>query len=192
MAHLISHLQLKLPKVLNNAETMPVAPLHCGAHTWRAGPDAPVLAIIIGNWPHNVPGASQLSVCAGPGGIASSVQLSAWKLVSLAILGSLPWLVMSMVVTVIAVFLSDVRLAFTPHSADSFFTVLASICFIQFFVELVHPHPIPPQPTPTPIPARAPLPGALISATAPSYLLVRRRLPVFKLLSFDSKLSATF
>ena len=77
--------------------------------------------------------------------MASSAQLPAWKLVSVAILGSLPWLVMSMVVTVVAVFLSDVRLAFTPHSADSFFTVLASVCFIQFFIELV-PSPPPPPP----------------------------------------------
>jgi len=67
----------------------------------------------------------------------SMVALPLWKQRSLCVLNSIPYLVISMIVTTIAIFLSDVRLAVTPPSADKFFTVLASLCLVQFALELV-------------------------------------------------------
>lgn len=63
--------------------------------------------------------------------------LPRWKQRSLRFLNSIPYLVFSTLITVIAIFLSDVRLAVTPPSADKFFTVLASLCLVQFAIELV-------------------------------------------------------
>lgn len=63
--------------------------------------------------------------------------LPPWKQRALCVLNSIPYLVFSTIVTTIAIFLSDVRLAVTPPSADKFFTVLASLCLVQFAFELV-------------------------------------------------------
>lgn len=68
---------------------------------------------------------------------ATLAALPVWKQRSLVFLNSIPYLVFSTFVTVIAIFLSDVRLAVTPRSADKFFTVLAALCFVQFAIELV-------------------------------------------------------
>ena len=67
----------------------------------------------------------------------SAAKLPPWKRRTMAVLGSLPYLLFSTLVTLIAIFMSDVRLAITPKSADNFFTVLASLCLVQFALELV-------------------------------------------------------
>lgn len=44
---------------------------------------------------------------------------------------------MSVAFTIVAIFLSDVRLAVSPKSADDVFGILAAICLFQFSTELV-------------------------------------------------------
>ena len=61
----------------------------------------------------------------------------AWQQLCAAVLDSLPFMVFSLAVTLVAIFESDFRLAATPASADKFFTVLASLVLVEFAVELV-------------------------------------------------------
>ena len=61
----------------------------------------------------------------------------AWQQLCTLVLESLPFMLFSLAVTLIAIFESDFRLAATPASADSFFTVLASLVLVEFAVELV-------------------------------------------------------
>ncbi len=61
----------------------------------------------------------------------------AWQQLCTAVLDSLPFMVFSLAVTLVAIFESDFRLAATPASADKFFTVLASLVLVEFAVELV-------------------------------------------------------
>lgn len=63
--------------------------------------------------------------------------LPRWQHHTLELLGSLPFLVFSTVVTLVAILESDLRLAATPAAADKYFTVLASFVFAEFVVELV-------------------------------------------------------
>ena len=61
----------------------------------------------------------------------------AWQQLCTLVLDSLPFMVFSLAVTLIAIFESDFRLAATPASADRFFTVLASLVLVEFALELV-------------------------------------------------------
>ena len=66
--------------------------------------------------------------------------LPAWQQLFLVALDSLPFMVFSLAVTLIAIFESDFRLAATPARADGFFTVLASLVLVEFALELVSIH----------------------------------------------------
>lgn len=67
----------------------------------------------------------------------TSVLLPSWQRHTLEFLNSISFLVFSTAVTLIAIFESDLRLAATPASVDSYFTVLASVVFVEFLLELV-------------------------------------------------------
>lgn len=67
----------------------------------------------------------------------SKKHLPRWQRQSIAILDSLSFLLFSTAVTLVAIFESDLRLAATPAAADGFFTVLASLVFVEFMAELV-------------------------------------------------------
>ena len=68
---------------------------------------------------------------------ASALLLPDWQRRTLDVLGSLPFLFFTTAVTLVAIFESDLRLAATPAAADQYFTILASLVFAEFAIELV-------------------------------------------------------